>query len=62
MEFLSEVLTGLHFQAHPHVNQQIVQYAVLLLSILLSASGSLVAAMYTRDPEPYHTSALSSEG
>jgi hypothetical protein len=62
MEFLlPEILPGLHLQNRPLVHQRIIQYAVLLLSILISASGALVEAMYPRDPEPYHTSVLSGE-
>jgi hypothetical protein len=62
MEFLPEILPGLRLQPRPEVHQRIIQYAILLLSILINASGALVAAMYPRDPEPYHTSALSGEG
>ena len=63
MEFLPEVLPGLCFnQARPEVHQRIVQYAVLLLSILINATGNVVASMYPKSPEPYHTSALSGEG
>jgi hypothetical protein len=61
MEFLPDILPGLRLQNRPHVQQRIIQYAVLLLSILIHASGALVVAMYPRDPEPYHTSALSGE-
>ena len=61
MEFLPDILPGLCLQNQPCVQQWIIQYAVLLLSILIHASGALVVAMYPRDPEPYHTSVLSGE-
>jgi len=60
MEHLPEILPGLHLPG-PQARQRIIQYAILLLSLLINASGSLVAAMYPRDPEPYHTSSLSGE-
>lgn len=63
MEFLPAVLPGLCLRPDlPQAHQRIIQYAILLLSILINASGALVAALYPRDPVPYHTSALSGEG
>jgi hypothetical protein len=61
MESLPDVFPGLILQNRPQLHHKIIQYAVLILSILIHASGSLVSSMYPRDPEPYHTSALSGE-
>src|SRR6267154_6093029 len=62
MEFLPPVLPGLCLWPDLLQAQQlIIQYAILLIGILINTSGTLVAALYPRDPLPFHTSALSGE-
>jgi hypothetical protein len=45
---------------HPEVQCWLIQY-FLLVSILISATANLLASVYAKDPEPYHTSALAGE-
>ena len=46
----------------PEARRRLLQYVTLLISILLTASTALLESIYLRDPEPYHTSALTGEG
>ena len=45
--------------AHWHRRQQIIQYAALMVSIIVSATANILQSLYVR--EHYHTSALSGE-
>ena len=45
--------------AHWHRCQRIIQYAALIVSIIISATANILQSLYVR--EPYHTSALSGE-
>jgi hypothetical protein len=45
----------------PEVRRRLIQYLILLVSILISATANILASVYAKDPEPYHTSALSGE-
>lgn len=45
----------------PEARRRLVQYSILLISILISATTSVLQSMYSKDPEPCHTSALSGE-
>jgi len=45
--------------AHWHRRQWIIQYAALLVSIIVSTTANILQSLYVR--EPYHTSALSGE-
>jgi hypothetical protein len=42
------------------LQRRTIQYVTLIISIMLSASATMMQAMYTR--EPYHTSVLTGEG
>jgi len=44
---------------HWHRRQRIIQYAALLVSIIVSTTANILQSLYVR--EPYHTSALSGE-
>ena len=46
----------------PEARRHLLQYVTLLISILLTASMALLESIYLRDPEPYHTCALTGEG
>jgi hypothetical protein len=43
------------------VRQRLLRYIALLISILLTATHTLLQDSLPKDPEPYHTSALSGE-
>lgn len=45
--------------SHWNRRQQIIRYAALIISIIISAIANILQSMYVR--EPYHTSALSGE-
>ena len=45
----------------PEAKKRLIKYVTLLISILITASGALLESFYSKDPEPYHTSALSGE-
>jgi hypothetical protein len=45
--------------AHWYRRQRIIQYAALIVSIIVSATANILQSLYIR--EPYHTSALSGE-
>lgn len=45
----------------PETRRRLVQYSILLVSILISATANILESVYAKDPEPYHTSALSGE-
>jgi len=46
---------------HPEVCRRLIQYSILLISILISATATVLESLYGKDPEPYHTSVLSGE-
>jgi hypothetical protein len=46
----------------PEIQQRLLHYARILISILICATGSVLQSTYSKDPEPYHTSILSGEG
>ncbi|KAG2743479.1 hypothetical protein P692DRAFT_201723434, partial [Suillus brevipes Sb2] len=46
---------------HPEVQCRLIQHSILLVSILISATANILESVYAKDPEPYHTSALSGE-
>lgn len=46
---------------HPEVQRRLIQHSILLVSILISATANILELVYAKDPEPYHTSALSGE-
>jgi hypothetical protein len=46
---------------HPEVQRRLIQHSILLVSILISATANILESVYAKDPEPYHTSALSGE-
>jgi len=60
MGSLPEVLPGLHLNPRSEIHNRIIQYAVLILNLLISASSTLIASI-NDPPEPYHTSSLSGE-
>jgi hypothetical protein len=45
----------------PEVHHHLIQYSILLISILINATATVLESLYGKDPEPYHTSALSGE-
>ena len=45
--------------AHWHRRQRIIQYAALIISVIISITANIQKPLYIR--EPYHTSALSGE-
>lgn len=46
-------------QRPPLARDQLVRIVICIVSLLISAASSLLEALYTADPVPYHTSALS---
>lgn len=49
-------------QARQEIRRRLAQYAILFVSIILTASLSILHSVYSREPEPYHTSILTGEG
>ena len=49
-------------QAEEEIRRRLVQYAFLFVSIILTATMSILHSVYSREPEPYHTSILTGEG
>jgi hypothetical protein len=43
------------------VRKRIVRHIVLLISLLLAATCQILQSLLPKDPEPYHTSALSGQ-
>lgn len=48
-------------RARPEVRRRLILHMTLIISIVLTATCTLLQSMIPKDPEPYHTSALSGE-
>ena len=49
-------------QAQREIRPHLAQYAFLIVSIILAATLSILQSVYSKEPEPYHTSILRGEG
>jgi hypothetical protein len=54
-------LAALMMNPWPEVREQLLKYMALVISIVVTATHSLLQSIYPKDPEPYHTSALSGQ-
>jgi len=46
----------------PEQRRRLLQYIVLVMSLIICATANIMETMVRKDPEPYHTSILSGEG
>ena len=58
---MSSTATRLLPTQKPEAKKHLTKYVTLLISILITASGVLLESFYSKDPEPYCTSALLGE-
>jgi hypothetical protein len=49
-------------QVRNEIRRRLRQYAILFASIIFTATASILASVYRKEPEPYHTSILTGEG
>lgn len=49
-------------QAQQEIRRRLAQYAFLFISIILTATLSILHSVYSKEPERYHTSVLTGEG
>jgi hypothetical protein len=54
-------LAALVMHPRPEAQHRFIKYMALIFSILITATHSVLESMYSKDPEPYHTSALSGQ-
>lgn len=49
-------------QAANEIQRRLTQLATLFMSILLSSTAAILESVYSKVPEPYHTSVLTGQG
>jgi hypothetical protein len=54
-------LAALMMNPRPEVRERLLKYMALVISIVVAATHSLLQSIYPKDPELYHTSALSGQ-